>query len=198
MPLKIPPPSAVLCPPPAPLLAPRPAPPTRTRRRRRRETRQQESDNHYRRDGIGTSQRCRTIQLATVVRSGPDRDGGQPALRSHGDERIDRIMLGDGKEVEKITLSDYNDKAKLNALFAQKGFQKYTTEEMAVQRKMKEEKEMKDKNTEALRKKTNRVAEMLKPDAQLSQKLRRKEAKEKLRALKNARENYMMVGAPAN
>lgn len=43
-------------------------------------------------------------------------------------------IFKDGKEVEKVTLSDYDDKDKLHDLFAEKGFRKFTTEEFAARR----------------------------------------------------------------
>lgn len=43
-------------------------------------------------------------------------------------------IFKDGKEVEKVTLSDYDDKDKLHDLFAEKGFRKFTAEEFAARR----------------------------------------------------------------
>jgi len=126
-------------------------------------------------------------------------------------------IFKDGKEQEKVTLSDYNDKDRLHELFAQKGFQKYTGEEMVARRKMKETEDGKDVIASPLRgmkRKHNEIPEgsslrgkkrnhnairegaRNQPNSQLSPKLRKKQMKEKLKQLKNARENYMVVGAP--
>jgi len=43
-----------------------------------------------------------------------------------------------------VTLSDYNDKQRLHALFADKGFEKYTKEELASRQTRKEEREKAD------------------------------------------------------
>lgn len=105
-------------------------------------------------------------------------------------------IFKDGKEQEKVTLSDYNDKGELHHLFAQKGFQKYTEEEMVARREMKAA-----NGTDAIasslrgKKKHNEVSRY-QPNEQLSPKLRKKAMKEKLKQLKEARENYMVVGAP--
>ena len=45
-------------------------------------------------------------------------------------------ILDDGKETEKIVLSDYNDREKMHALLAEKGFKKKSSEEL---RKLEEE-----------------------------------------------------------
>ncbi len=47
-------------------------------------------------------------------------------------------ILKDGRELEKVTLSDYDDKEKLHHLFANKGFIKYTNEEVAARRTINE------------------------------------------------------------
>ena len=44
----------------------------------------------------------------------------------------------DGHELEKITLSDYDDKTKLHDLFKDKGFTKYTQDEVDARRKIEE------------------------------------------------------------
>ena len=44
-------------------------------------------------------------------------------------------ILKDGRELEKVILSDYDDKEKLHHLFAIKGFIKYTHEEVATRTK---------------------------------------------------------------
>jgi len=126
-------------------------------------------------------------------------------------------IFKDGKEQEKVTLSDYNDKDKLHQLFAQKGFQKYTGEEMVARKKMKEAEDGNDAIASSSRgqmrnhneipegsslrgkaRKHNEIPEgsRIRPNAQLSPKLRKQQMKEKLKQLKEARENYMVVGAP--
>mmetsp|Transcript_12292 Transcript_12292/g.26713 ORF Transcript_12292/g.26713 Transcript_12292/m.26713 type:complete len:126 (-) Transcript_12292:2339-2716(-) len=108
-------------------------------------------------------------------------------------------IFKDGQEQEKITLSDYNDKEKLHQLFAQKGFAKYTAQEMVERRKMEEVKEKQTASAAAggggqLRNnamKNDRIQ-------QLSAALQRRERKEQLRKLKQARENFMVVGQPVD
>ena len=39
-------------------------------------------------------------------------------------------ILDDGKETEKIVLSDYNDREKMHALLAEKGFKRKSSEEL--------------------------------------------------------------------
>jgi hypothetical protein len=51
-------------------------------------------------------------------------------------------ILKDGRELEKVILSDYDDKDKLHHLFAIKGFIKYTNEEVAARRKIDEQQKM--------------------------------------------------------
>ncbi|KAL7536892.1 hypothetical protein ACHAXR_007462, partial [Thalassiosira sp. AJA248-18] len=89
-------------------------------------------------------------------------------------------IFKDGKEQEKVTLSDYNDKGKLHELFAQKGFQKYSKEEMVERRKMKE----------------NEPEKNQRDPRRMDPKLRKKQMKENLMKLKQARENFMVVGSP--
>lgn len=100
-------------------------------------------------------------------------------------------IFNDGKELEKITLSDYNDKEKLHQLFAEKGFTKYSGEELTERRKMKEIKEKQDAAENAA---ANAAAGV--GNSQPSPKLRKREMKEKLHKLKRARENFMVVGQP--
>ena len=119
----------------------------------------------------------------------------------------------DGAEIEKITLSDYNDKEKLHELFIEKGFEKYNDEELAEIRRMKQEvKEANDK--EAMNRLRGNINQLTKPmtggkistkmlkDLSVSaagnlNKAQQKAAvKEKIKELKQARDNYMMVGLP--
>ena len=119
----------------------------------------------------------------------------------------------DGAEIEKITLSDYNDKEKLHELFIEKGFEKYNEEELAEIRRMKQEvKEANDK--EAMNRLRGNINQLTKPmtggkistkmlkDLSVSaagnlNKAQQKAAvKEKIKELKQARDNYMMVGLP--
>ena len=80
-------------------------------------------------------------------------------------------IFKDGKETEKVTLSDYDDKAKLHELFAAKGFVKDTSR----------------RNMRGTADTTKQKPQQLSP---------RKERKDKLRQLRQARENYMVVGMP--
>eukprot|EP00986_Skeletonema_menzelii_P002132 scaffold593_cov147-Skeletonema_menzelii.AAC.3 len=117
----------------------------------------------------------------------------------------------DGVENEKITLSDYNDKEKLHALFIEKGFQKYDEEELAEIRQMKQEVE--DANEkEAKKRLRGNINQLTKPitGGKISSKMLRDlsvagnlnkaqqkaAVKEKIKEMKQARENYMMVGMP--
>mmetsp|Transcript_18255 Transcript_18255/g.29930 ORF Transcript_18255/g.29930 Transcript_18255/m.29930 type:complete len:132 (+) Transcript_18255:309-704(+) len=117
----------------------------------------------------------------------------------------------DGVENEKITLSDYNDKEKLHALFIEKGFQKYDEEELAEIRQMKQEVE--DANDkEAKKRLRGNINQLTKPitGGKISSKMLRDlsvagnlnkaqqkaAVKEKIKEMKQARENYMMVGMP--
>jgi len=106
-------------------------------------------------------------------------------------------IFNDGNEVEKVTLSDYDDRAKLHQLFVQKGFEQYSKEEMVARRKMKEAENaaagVHVRGGPGAQRTLNRNQ---KPGADLNPKLRKQQMKEKLRQLKEARENYMVVGAP--
>jgi len=51
-------------------------------------------------------------------------------------------ILKDERELERVILSDYDDKDKLHHLFAIKGFIKYTHEEVAARRKIDEQQKM--------------------------------------------------------
>jgi len=113
-------------------------------------------------------------------------------------------IFNDGKEVEKVTLSDYNDTEKLHQLFAEKGFARYSDSEVAARRKMKEAESAQAESSQAssglrgtqTQRFTNKKAGVGKSDARLSTKERKRLMKDKLRQLKEARENYMVVGAP--
>jgi len=113
-------------------------------------------------------------------------------------------IFNDGKEVEKVTMSDYNDTAKLHQLFAQKGFSQYSASEVAARRKMKEAESAQAASSQAnsglrgtlAQRFMNKKAGAGKSDAHLSTKGRKRLMKDKLRQLKEARENYMVVGAP--
>lgn len=117
----------------------------------------------------------------------------------------------DGKEKEKITLSDYNDKEKLHALFVEKGFEKYNEEDLAEIRRMKQEVED-GNNKEAKKRLRGNINQLTKPmtggkisskmlrDLSVAGNLNRAQqkaaVKEKIKEMKQARENYMMVGMP--
>jgi hypothetical protein len=118
----------------------------------------------------------------------------------------------DGMEKEKITLSDYNDKEKLHALFLEKGFEKYSEEEIAEIRRMKQEVEDETVKERQKRLRGN-INQLTKPmtGGKLSSKLMRDlnvddkhisrahqvaEVKKKIKEMKEARDNFMMVGMP--
>lgn len=113
-------------------------------------------------------------------------------------------IFKDGKEQEKITLSDYNDKDKLTHLFAEKGFNKYSDEELTERRKMKEEQEKQDAAAAAnapagpggARNLKGKAKRNLMGGGRKDAKLRKQELKDRLKKLKDARENFMVVGQP--
>lgn len=94
------------------------------------------------------------------------------------------IYKGEAKtEVEKITLSDYNDTERLHKLFAEKGFTKYTDDELDVNRQ------------EAVPKHLSHLAADKSPAEVENAKKNFKTAREKLEKLKKlkvARDNFMM------
>ena len=103
----------------------------------------------------------------------------------------------DGKEQERITLSDYDDKDKLHALFKEKGFAQYTDVEYKERRKMKEEEEKKNNLQQASQTRSLRPTSVRgRPQTAANPKLRKREMKERLKQLKEARENFMTVGQP--
>lgn len=103
----------------------------------------------------------------------------------------------DGKEQERITLSDYDDKDKLHALFKEKGFVQYTDVEYKERRKMKEEEEKKNNIQQASQQRVLRPTSVRgRPQTAVNPKLRKREMKERLKQLKEARENFMTVGQP--
>ncbi|KAL7488897.1 hypothetical protein ACHAW6_014517, partial [Cyclotella cf. meneghiniana] len=101
----------------------------------------------------------------------------------HGKKAVLTIFKGDGsnkEEVEKITLSDFDDTEKLHALFLQKGFEKYTDEEIDANRE------------EAMPKHLSHLAEGKSPIEVSKARENFQSVKEKMRKLKKARENFMM------
>lgn len=100
----------------------------------------------------------------------------------------------DGKE-ERITLSDYDDKDKLHALFKEKGFAQYTDVEYKERRKMKAEEE-KNNVQQASQIRVRPTSVRGRPQTAANPKLRKREMKERLKQLKEARENFMTVGQP--
>jgi len=103
----------------------------------------------------------------------------------------------DGKEQEKVTLSDFNDRDKLNTLFAEKGFEKYSIEEISARRKMKEKEEEEKMRSDMAqaRKPEGRMGPRLRKNRH-ERKLEKKEMRDNLIKLKKARENFMVVGQP--
>lgn len=91
------------------------------------------------------------------------------------------IYKGEAKtEVEKITLSDYNDTEKLHQLFAEKGFHKYTETELDANRE------------DAMPKHFSHLDADKSPAEVKNARENFQTAKEKLKKLKLARENFMM------
>lgn len=91
------------------------------------------------------------------------------------------IYKGESKEeVEKITLSDYNDTDKLHKLFSEKGFVKYTEQELNANRE------------EAMPKHFSHLEADKSPAEVSKAKENFKTMKEKLKKLKTARDNFMM------
>mmetsp|Transcript_26468 Transcript_26468/g.40768 ORF Transcript_26468/g.40768 Transcript_26468/m.40768 type:complete len:133 (-) Transcript_26468:2361-2759(-) len=118
----------------------------------------------------------------------------------------------DGAETEKITLSDYNDKDKLHALFIEKGFEKYNEEELEEIRRMKQEVEDAE-DKEAIKRLRGNINQLTKPitGGKISSKMltdlnvagkhmnkaqQKAAVKEKIKEMKQAREDFMMVGMP--
>jgi uncharacterized membrane protein (DUF106 family) len=121
-------------------------------------------------------------------------------------------IYNDGVEKEKITLSDYNDKEKLHALFSEKGFEKYSEEEIAEMRRSKQEVEVENVNEQQKRLRGN-INQLTKPmtggkisskilrdlkvdDKFLSRTQQVAEVKKRIKEMKEARDNFMMVGMP--
>jgi len=134
-------------------------------------------------------------------------------------------IFKDGKQSEKVNLSEYNDKARLHELFAKKGFKKYSEEEVKSRRqviqeqsknnvakakqqqswlrgknkknKIKKENETKRENDTKKEKEVKKSALSRYMGVTLSPRLRKKlEERKKLKMLKEERENFMMVGTP--
>ncbi|KAK1745914.1 hypothetical protein QTG54_003838 [Skeletonema marinoi] len=118
----------------------------------------------------------------------------------------------DGAETEKITLSDYNDKDKLHALFIEKGFEKYNEEELAEIRRMKQEVEDAE-DKKAIKRLRGNINQLTKPitggkisskmlrdlnvaDKHMNKAQQKAAVKEKIKEMKQAREDFMMVGMP--
>jgi hypothetical protein len=109
----------------------------------------------------------------------------------------------DGVEQEKITLSDYNDKEKLHALFMEKGFEKYIQTNEVEDDNVKERQKRLRGNINQLTKPmtgghiSNKMLRHLNVDDKLLSKAQQKaEVKKKIKEMKEARKNFMMVGMP--
>ena len=101
----------------------------------------------------------------------------------HGKKAVLTIFQGEGtnkEEVEKITLSDFDDTEKLHALFLEKGFEKYTDEEIAANRE------------EAMPKHLSHLAEGKSPIEVSKKRENFQSVREKVRNLRRARENFKM------
>ena len=91
------------------------------------------------------------------------------------------IYKGESKtEVEKITLSDYNDTERLHKLFLEKGFTKYTEEELDANRE------------DAIPKHFSHLESDKSPSEVSKARQNFLTAKEKMKKLKMARDNFMM------
>ena len=91
------------------------------------------------------------------------------------------IYKGESKmEAEKIILSEYNDTERLHKLFKEKGFTKYTDEELSVNREEAIPKHFSHLDKDKSPLEVNKARENFKT------------AKEKMKKLKNARDNFMM------
>lgn len=118
----------------------------------------------------------------------------------------------DGKESERVTLSDYNDKEKLHELFREKGFEKYTEVELEEMRRLKKEEEEanEEEQQKSLRGNINQLTKPLTGGKLSSKMLRNLKAddkhisrahqmadiKKKIKEMKKARDDFMMVGLP--
>ena len=101
----------------------------------------------------------------------------------HGKKAVLTIFKGEGlnrEEIKKITLSDFNDTEKLHALFLEKGFKKYTHEEIAANRE------------ELMPRHLSHLAEDKSPIEVSKARQNFQSVKEKMRKLNEARENFMM------
>lgn len=91
------------------------------------------------------------------------------------------IYKGESKtEVEKVTLSDYNDTDRLHKLFAEKGFHKYTEDELNANRENSMPKHFSHLDADKSPAEVKNARENFRT------------VKEKLKQLKLARENFMM------
>ena len=100
-----------------------------------------------------------------------------------GKKAVLTIFKGEGsnrEEIEKITLNNFNDTEKLNALFLEKGFKKYTHEEIAADRE------------EVMPRHLSHLAEDTSPIEVSKARQNFQSVKEKMRKLKEARESFMM------
>ena len=128
-----------------------------------------------------------------------------------GRQAVMTIYNKEGEQLEKITLSDYNDKEKLHELFIEKGFEKYSDEELAEIRKEKEEAEaeLEAERQKRLRGNINQLAKPLtgqkmsktmlramKANPKLSRAHQIAQVKDDIEKMKRARKDFMMVGMP--
>lgn len=99
-------------------------------------------------------------------------------------------IFQNGKELEKITLSDYDDRNKLHQLFVEKGFAKFTNEEIARRREIMEQQSKVGEEFVANSQSKEKSSRQIKIE-QRQQKMREKmRMRVKMRELKEARENF--------
>jgi hypothetical protein len=99
-------------------------------------------------------------------------------------------IFKDGKELEKVTMSDYDDRNKLHQLFVEKGFAKYTIEEIAVRKEITEQQNMVGGKYVAdtqSKKMSSRQIRLVRRQQKAREKMRNRV---RMRELKEARENF--------
>jgi hypothetical protein len=99
-------------------------------------------------------------------------------------------IFQNGKELEKVTLSDYDDRNKLHQLFVEKGFAKFTNEEIARRREITEQQRKVGEESVAnsqSKEKSSRQIRLERRQQKMREKMR---MRVKMRELKEARENF--------
>ena len=99
-------------------------------------------------------------------------------------------IFQNGKELEKVTLSDYDDRNKLHQLFVEKGFAKFTNEEIARRREITEQQRKVGEESVAnsqSKEKSSRQIRLERRQQKMREKMR---MRVKMRELKEARETF--------